>query len=76
MPTATLKYNLATEADLYNFAAHGRDWARVVRGMEATLRDWWKHEREFPTPAHVITAARQRLQELLDDHNLSLDMIP
>ena len=72
---AILEFDMLEERDDLNFALHGLDWALVAWDMDQELRKFLKYGHEFTSIDSALETVRDRLFEILEDHNVNMDMI-
>ena len=72
---ATLEFDMLEERDDLNFAIHGLDWALVALDIDNELRNRLKYGHQFKSADEALETVRDRLFEIMDDHNVNLDMI-
>ena len=72
---ATLEFNLPEDKQEFLIASHAMDWALAVWELDNQLRNWGKYGYVFNSVDEAIEVTRERLREILDDRNISLDMI-
>jgi len=72
---ATLEFDLQEEKEELNFALHGLDWALVALDTSNELRKHLKYGHEFKSVDEGLQAVWDRLFEIMDEHNVNLDMI-
>ena len=72
---AILEFDMLEERDDLNFALHGLDWALVAWDMDNELRRYLKYGQVFKSVDEALETIRDSLHEIMDDHNVNLDMI-
>jgi len=73
---AILEFNLPDDRCEHVIAVHAMDWALSVKALDDVLRNWQKHGGHgFGTANGAIDGIRNELYGILEDHNISLDMI-
>lgn len=72
---AILKFQLPEEQEDFSHAINGLSWALTVWKINQKLRDWLKHGHQFQSADEALEKVRDYLREVLEDKNLSLDMI-
>jgi hypothetical protein len=70
---ATLEYNLPEEAVDHRLALEGADWRLVVANLDNHIRVALKHGHNLRDAGHALEEIRKRLQEEIDDRNLTLE---
>ncbi len=71
---AILEFNLPEDSAEHLLAIRGSDFHSVCWDLDQDLRGWLKHGHEFKTPEEAIEAVRDRLRQLMEDKDISLDM--
>jgi len=72
---AILEFNLPDDRCEHIIAVHAMDWALSVKALDDVLRNWQKHGGHGWTAEEAIDNIRNELQGILENNNLSLDMI-
>lgn len=72
---AILEFNRPEDDEEFILTINAVKFALVCWNMESKMRDWLKYGNDFKTPDEAIESLREHLRELLDDSNISLDMI-
>ena len=71
---AILEFNLPEDSAEHLLAIRGSDFHSVCWDLDQDLIGWLKHGYEFKTPEEAIEAVRDRLRQLMEDKDISLDM--
>ena len=72
---ATLEFELPEEEEDLQHALHALDWALVVWDLDQDLRSYLKHGNDFKSVDEALEVVRERLYDLLEKYNISLNMI-
>lgn len=71
---ALLEFNLPEEQSEHQTAVEAGAWKyRVVHALDEQLRSWIKHGHPFQTADAALKNVRQRLHDLIEENNLTLD---
>ena len=70
----TLTFDLPEDRFDFDIAFHAMDWALVVWELDQRLRSIAKHGEKGHDPEEADNI-RETLHDILDEHNLTLDMI-
>ncbi len=73
--SGVLAFPLPEEQNAFEIAVKSMDWALASWDMDGWLREKLKYGNTFKTANEALDAAREKLHEILADHNLNLDMI-
>jgi len=72
---ATIEFDLPDEQEDLERCIHSLDWALTVHDLDQELRKFLKYGHTFKTPDDALETIRQRLFDILEEHNINLDMI-
>jgi hypothetical protein len=72
---AILTYDLPEESCEHEVAVRAMDWALTVWDLDQWLRDKIKHGHRYNDADEALEAIRGSLHEILEDKNLTLEMI-
>ena len=75
MSTVALIFDLPEEHEEFNLAYCGSDWALVSFDLSQKLRNLLKYDSKG-YDEHTLEYVRDTLIEIMDSHDVSLDMIP
>jgi hypothetical protein len=70
---ATLTFELPDEREEHSDAVNGTAWKAVAWHLDNLLRGWIKYGHEFKTPDDALQAARDALNDCVNDEDLTLD---
>ena len=71
---AILTFNMPEDKGDFNLAYHGTDWAFVCLDLSQKLRSLLKYDSQG-YDEHTLEFVRDLLYDLMDDNEVSLDMI-
>ena len=72
---AILKFNLPEDRDEYTASSHGMNYALTCWDIDQKLREWLKYGHQFESADEALERVREVFHEIMDDHNIHLDMI-
>jgi len=72
---ATITFNLPEDKDDFIIHNHALDWALTVLDIDNKLREALKYGHEYKTADEALQAVRDELCEIMDSHDVNLDMI-
>ena len=72
---ATLEYDLIEDENQFKIACTALDWYLTVYDIDNELRKLEKYGTELKTADEAVEMIRDKLCEIMDNRNLSLDMI-
>jgi len=73
---ATLEFNLPEDFSDHLLAVNATSWALTALDLDTFLRNYLKYGHEFESADAAIEGIREDLCTILEDRNLSLEMIP
>lgn len=72
---AILEFNLPEDRNEHEIAIHAMDFALTCWDLDQQLRNWLKYGNKFNTADEALEATRETLNEILNQHNVNLNMI-
>lgn len=70
-----LEFTLPEERDEHLFAINGLKWALCMWDLDQFLRNACKYEEITKEKRQVYEEMRDKIRDILEEHNLSLEMI-
>jgi len=72
---ATLEFNLPEDHKEHILAVNAMGFAIACWDIDQRLRDWLKYGHKFESADEALEKTREAVRDILDEHNINLDMI-
>lgn len=72
---AILEFNLPEDKEEFENAVKGMNWALTLWELDNFLRNKLKHGHDFHSIDGALEAVRTKLYEVMEDQDVSFDMI-